>query len=91
MLTDDFIQKNRKNYYFNNYGNLITQQNSGQKIYDNVKNGYAVIDSFNNVIVSISKLKELVEKASFNARKMNPDVSAPFRINNTEDCSKSYW
>ncbi len=97
LLTDDFIQKYKKNDIFLNtfsnstYNNLITQENSGQRIYDNVKSGYAIVAKFNEA-TNIYKLSTLINMAYNNSKKLNPDNNAPFRTNNSEDCpGKLLW
>lgn len=88
LLTDDFIKENKMNHEFDNkdYSYLISEQNSGQRIYNNVKNGYAVVDSFRNIILNPSILKVLFVKSQSNAKRNKPDNTAPFRIYNAEEC-----
>lgn len=65
LLTDDFIKKQKINKFFNgkNYNTLITKKNSSPRIYKNVINNYAVVDSFLNVISNVAKLKALINEA----------------------------
>ncbi|AOG60378.1 hypothetical protein SHELI_v1c04270 [Spiroplasma helicoides] len=68
--------------FVRSFGTNITQQNSGERIYDNVKNGYAVVIEWDKS--SSQNLKSLIDKAYSNKAIINPDNSAPFRTRNSE-------
>lgn len=70
----------------NLYGNSITQENSGERIADNYRNGYGVFVSLNAVIQNPQILKQKIEEAyqiKIDKNK-NPDNSAPYRSRNSE-------
>ncbi|WP_338987103.1 TIR domain-containing protein [Spiroplasma endosymbiont of Dasysyrphus albostriatus] len=96
LLTDDFIKKAKKNCDFNDndYKTLINEQNSTPRIYENVINNYAIVESFSNVVSNPLKLKKLLDKCQDKVKteklKENFDLFKEINLfeENIEDCPK---
>ncbi|WP_342275862.1 TIR domain-containing protein [Spiroplasma endosymbiont of Nebria brevicollis] len=89
LLTDDFIEQEKTNPVFDgkNYSSLIYEQNSGQRIYDNVINGYATVESFSHMYSNPGKLKKLIDKPQDNSKKgISPNNTSQLKTKNEEKC-----
>lgn len=90
LLTDDFIEKEKaKNPDFKgeNYSLLINEQNSGQRIFDNVDNGYATVKSFRDMWSNPNELKKLINKPQDNSKKViSPDNKSQLKTKNEKEC-----
>lgn len=92
LLTNDFIKAatDHKNDLENiDYTSLITSENAGKRIYENCRNDYAVIDTFQNIEKDNNKLIKLIDQSLLNAANKTPNKEVPFIINNIEVCAKS--
>lgn len=88
--------KKQKKCDFNdkNYKSLINEQNSTSRIYENVINNYAIVESFSSVISDPLKLKKLLDKCQDKVKteKLENNFDLFKEINlfeeNIEDCPK---
>lgn len=97
LLTDDFIKKEKINSVFDgkNYSSLITEKNSGPRIYENVENNYASVESFSKMLSNPIKLKKIIDESLNNSKmviKPNTETllkdTILFKTSNDEECQK---
>lgn len=85
LETSEFIKKSiSDNDEVINYHSLITEANSGKRIYEIVKSGYAIVSSFDEIFSDIRKLKTLLDESEIRTNNENILFQTLIKTNETD-------